>query len=160
MWTTGAVGGLAAGTIAHAIVRNGSEPRGTSRYRDRHQTAVNTAAAGGFLVGAAAGDILLVRRFDHTPYEAGMLGLGAAGGALVGAGAYTLFHPTRESGATAPYVAATIGAVGGLALAEALMPPRSDAGHQTSMRFRVDAMGVVLAAARTPGAHSLVQLQF
>lgn len=160
MWTTGAVGGLAAGTIAHAIVRNGSEPQGTSRYRDRHQTAVNTAAAGGFLIGAAAGDVLLARRFDHTPYEAGMLGLGAAGGALVGAGAYTLFHPTRASGEVAPYVAATVGAVGGLALAEALMPPRDDAGRRTSMRLRVDAMGVVLAAARTPGAHSLMQLQF
>jgi len=160
MWATGAVGGLAAGTIAHAMVRNGSTPRGTSAYRDKHQTAVYSAAAGGFLVGAAAGDVLLVRRFDHTPYEAGLLGLGAAGGALVGAGAYTLFHGSSANGATAPYVAATVGAVGGLALAEALMPPRNDAGHQTSMRVRVDPMGVVLAAARAPGAHSLLQLQF
>ena len=160
MWTTGAVGGLAAGTIAHAIVRNGSTPQGTSSYRDRHQTAVYSAAAGGFIAGAVTGDLLLVRRFDHTPEEAGLLGLGAAGGALVGAGAYTLFHPTRTSGAVAPYVAATIGAVGGLALAEALMPRGGDAGHQSGIRVRIDPLGFVLAAARTPGAHSLVQATF
>ena len=160
MWTTGAVGGLAAGTIAHAIVRNGSTPRGTSEYRDKHQTAVYSAAAGGFIAGAVAGDLLLARRFDHTPYEAGMLGFGAAGGALVGAGAYTLFHGASAKGATAPYGAATVGAVGGLALAEALMPPRDDAGRQTSMRLRVDPMGLVLAAARTPGMHSVVQVRF
>ena len=160
MWTTGAVGGLAAGTIAHAIVRNGSTPQGTSAYRDRHQTAVNTAAAGGFIAGLVAGDLLLVRRFDHTPEQAAMLGLGAAGGALVGAGAYTLFHPARENGAVAPYVAATIGAVGGLALAEALMPRGGDAGHQGAMRVRIDPMGLVLAAGRAPGMHSLVQATF
>jgi hypothetical protein len=160
MWVTGAVGGLAAGTIAHAVVRNQSQPTGTSAYRDRHQTAVYSSAAGGFIVGAVAGEFLLARRFDHTPYEAGMLGLGAAGGALVGAGAYTLFHGASAKGATVPYVAATIGAVSGLALAEALMPPRDDAGRQTSMRVHVDPMGFMLAAARAPGAHSLVQVSF
>jgi hypothetical protein len=160
MWATGAVGGLSAWTIAHAIVRNGDTPRGTSAYRDKHQTATNSAAAGGFIVGAVAGDLLLTRRFDHTPYEAGMLGLGAAGGALVGAGAYTLFSGAREKGATAPYIAATVGAVGGLALAEALMPPRDDAGPQTALRLHVDPMGFALAAAHAPGMHSLVQLQF
>ena len=160
MWATGAVGGLAAGTIAHAIVRSGSETRGTSRYRDRKQTAVNSAAAGGFIVGAVAGDFLLARRFDHTPYEAGMLGLGAAGGALVGAGAYTLFHSNRENDSVAPYIAATVGAVGGLALAEALMPPRGDAGRRSAVRFRFDPMGLMLTAAKTPGMHSLVQATF
>ena len=160
MWVTGAVGGLTGWSIAHAVVRNGSEPRGTSRYRDRHQTAVNSAAAGGFVVGALAGDFFLTRRFDHTAAQAGMLGLGAGGGALVGAGAYTLFHSNRENDSVAPYIAATIGAVGGLALAEALMPPGGDAGHQASMRFRIDPMGFALAAARTPGMHSLVQATF
>ena len=159
IWTTGAVGGLAAGTIAHAIVRDRATTTGTSSYRDRHQTAVYTSAAAGFIGGAVAGDFLLARRFDHTPEQAGLLGLGAAGGALIGAGAYTLVHPTHSSGAVAPYVAATVGAVGGLALAEALMPPGSDAGH-SAMRVRIDPMGFVLAAAKTPGMHSLVQATF
>jgi hypothetical protein len=159
MWTTGAVGGLAAGTIAQAVVRNGSAAPGTTAYRNRHQTAVYSSAAAGFLAGVAAGDLLLTRRFDHTVPQAGMLALGAAGGALVGAGAYTLVHGAR-SGSTAPYVAATVGAVGGLALAEALMPPGGDAGRRTSMRFRIDPMGVMLAAARTPGMHSLVSATF
>jgi hypothetical protein len=160
MWATGAVGGLAAGTIAHAMVSSGSEPHGTSRYRDKKQTAVNSAAAGGFVIGAVAGEYLLARRFDHTPYEAGMLGLGAAGGALAGAGAYTLFHSNHANDSVAPYVAATIGAVGGLALAEALMPPRSDAGPRSALRFHIDPMGFMLAAARTPGMHSLIEATF
>ena len=160
MWATGLTGALAAGTIAKAIVRNGNEPRGTSAYRDRAQTTVYSALAGGFIVGAVAGDVLLVRRFDHTPYEAGLLGAGAAGGALAGAGAYTLIHGASAGGATGPYVAATIGAVGGLALAEALMPPSDDAGRQTAMRVRLDPMGLALAAAKTPGVHSLVQVRF
>jgi len=160
MWTTGAVGALAAGTIAHGVVRNGNLTPGTSAYRDRHQTAVFSAAAGGFVLGAVAGDVALVRRFDHTPYEAGILAASAAGGALMGAGAYSLVRPNRPSGAVGPYVAATVGAVGGMAIAEALMPPRYDAGRQSSLRLRVDPMGLALAASRTPGAHSLVQLQF
>lgn len=160
MWTTGAVGALAAGTIAHGIVRNGNLTPGTSAYRDRHQTAVFSSAAGGFVLGAIAGDVALARRFDHTPYEAGILAASAAGGALMGAGAYSLIRPNRPSGAVGPYVAATVGSVAGIAIAEAFMPPRNDAGRQTSMRVRVDPVGLALAAARTPGQHALVQLQF
>ncbi|NUQ20597.1 MAG: hypothetical protein HOQ09_06515 [Gemmatimonadaceae bacterium] len=160
MWTTGAVGALAAGTIAHGIVRNGNLTPGTSAYRDRHQTAVFSSAAGGFVLGAIAGDVVLARRFDHTPYEAGILAGSAAGGALMGAGAYSLVRPNRPSGAVGPYVAATVGAVAGMAIAEAFMPQRLDAGRQTSLRLRVDPLGLALAAARTPGQHSLVQLQF
>ena len=160
MWTTGAVGALAAGTIAHGIVRNGNLTPGTSAYRDRHQTAVFSSAAGGFVLGAIVGDVALARRFDHTPYEAGILAASAAGGALMGAGAYSLVRPSRPSGAVGPYVAATVGSVAGIAIAEAFMPPRNDAGRQTSMRVRLDPLGLALAAARTPGQHSLLQLQF
>lgn len=78
----------------------------------------------------------------------------------MGAGAYSLFRPNRPSGSVGPYVAATVGAVGGMAIAEAFMPPRYDAGRQSSLRLRVDPLGLALAASRTPGAHSLVQVEF
>ncbi|HEX2777856.1 MAG TPA: hypothetical protein VHM30_00040 [Gemmatimonadaceae bacterium] len=160
LWTTGLVGALAAGTIAHGVVRNGNLTPGTSRYRDRHQVAVNSAAAGGFIAGAVAGDLLLARRFDHTTYEAGILAAAAGGGALMGAGAYSLIRPSRPSGSVGPYVAATVGAVGGMAIAEAFMPPRNDAGRQSAATVRVDPLGLALAAARTPGQHSVVQISF
>ena len=150
--TTGAVGGLAAGTVAHAMTRNSA--------RDRHRTAVYTSAAGGFLVGAAAGDVLLVRRFDHTGGEAAVLGLGAAAGALMGAGAFTLIKPHRRNDEVAPYVIATAGAVAGLAVAEAFMPPRNDAGRQARANVRVNPLGLALAASRTPGQHSIVEITF
>jgi hypothetical protein len=150
--TTGAVGGLAAGTVAHAMTRNSA--------RDRHRKVVYTSAAGGFLLGAAAGDVLLVRRFDHTGGEAAVLGLGAAAGALMGAGAFTLIKPHRRNDEVAPYVIATAGAVAGLAVAEAFMPPRNDAGRQARANVRVNPLGLALAASRTPGQHSIVEITF
>jgi hypothetical protein len=150
--TTGAVGGLAAGTVAHAMTRNSA--------RDRHRKVVYTSAAGGFLLGAAAGDVLLVRRFDHTGGEAAVLGLGAAAGALMGAGAFTLIKPHRRNDEVAPYVIATAGAVAGVAVAEAFMPPRNDAGRQARANVRVNPLGLALAASRTPGQHSIVEITF
>lgn len=158
LWTTGAVGGLAAGTIAHALTRPELQPSGSDR--DGHRTAVYTSAAAGFLLGAAAGDVLLVRRFDHTAFEAGLLALGAGGGALMGAGAYTLFDDNRTGEEVEPYVAATAGAVLGLALAEALLPPGGDAGRQARARVEVNPIGVALAASRSPGHHSFVRITF
>jgi hypothetical protein len=150
--TTGAVGGLAAGTVAHAMTKNSA--------RDRHRQVVYTSAAGGFLLGAAAGDVALVRRFDHTGNEAAMLGLGAAAGALMGAGAFTLVKPHRRNDEVAPYIIATVGAVAGLAVAEAFMPPSNDAGRQARANVRVNPLGIALAAARTPGQHSIVEITF
>jgi hypothetical protein len=150
--TTGAVGGLAAGTVAHAMTKTSS--------RDRHRSAVYTSAAGGFLLGSAAGDVLLVRRFDHTGREAAMLGLGAVAGAFMGAGAFTLVKPHRRNDEVAPYVIATAGAVAGLAVAEAFMPPRADAGRQARANVRVNPLGLALAASRAPGQHSIVEITF
>jgi hypothetical protein len=47
-----------------------------------------------------------------------------------------------------------------MVIAEAFMPPGNDAGRQASTRVRVDPMGLALAAARAPGAHSVVQITF
>lgn len=150
--TTGAVGGLAAGTVAHALTKTSSS--------DRHRTAVYTSAAGGFLLGAAAGDVALVRRFDHTGKEAAILAFGAGAGALMGAGVFTLVKPHRRNDEVAPYIIATVGAVAGLAIAEAFMPPSGDAGRQARANVRVNPLGFALAAARTPGQHSLVEITF
>lgn len=152
LWTTGAVGALAAGTIAKSLIADD----GGSRRR----TTVYSSAAAGFLLGAAAGDVLLVRRFDHTGYEAGLLALGAGGGALMGAGAYTLFDDNRTGEEVEPYVAATAGAILGLALAEAFLPPGGDAGRQAKARVEVNPLGVALAASRSAGHHSFVRITF
>jgi hypothetical protein len=150
--TTGAVGGLAAGTVAHALTKTHSSAS--------HRTAVYTSAAGGFLLGAAAGDVALVRRFDHTGNEAAILAVGAGAGALMGAGAFTLIKPHRRNDEVAPYVIATVGAVAGLAVAEAFMPPSNDAGRQARATVHVNALGLALAASRTPGQHSIVEITF
>ena len=159
LWTTGAVGALAAGTIAKSLTEPQVEPDGSSNS-SRRRTAIYTSAAAGFLLGAAAGDVLLVRRFDHTGYEAGLLALGAGGGALMGAGAYTLFDDNRTGEEVEPYVAATAGAILGLALAEAFLPPGGDAGRQAKARVEVNPLGVALAASRSPGHHSFVRITF
>jgi hypothetical protein len=152
LWTTGAVGALAAGTIAKSLTDDDGD--------NGRRTTVYSSAAAGFLLGAAAGDVLLVRRFDHTGYEAGLLALGAGGGALMGAGAYTLFDDNRTGEEVEPYVAATAGAILGLALAEAFLPPGGDAGRQAKARVEVNPLGVALAASRSPGHHSFVRITF
>lgn len=152
LWTTGAVGALAAGTIAKSLTDDDGD--------NGRRTTVYSSAAAGFLVGAAAGDALLVRRFDHTGYEAGLLALGAGGGALMGAGAYTLLDDNRTGEEVEPYVAATAGAILGLALAEAFLPPGGDAGRQAKARVEVNPLAVALAASRSPGHHSFVRITF
>jgi hypothetical protein len=150
--TTGMVGGLAAGTVAHAMTRTSTS--------DRHRNAVYTSAAGGIILGAAAGDVALVRRFDHSGNEAAMLAFGASAGALMGAGAFTLIKPHRRNDEVAPYIIATAGAVAGIAVAEAFMPPSNDAGRQARANVHVNPLGLALAAARTPGQHSIVEITF
>lgn len=159
LWATGVTGGLSAYTIAHAITKPEGDNPSTSE-RDKHRMAVHTSAAVGFLVGAAAGDYLLVRRFDHTTREAGIVIIGAAGGALMGAGAQALIDPKRSGTDTGPYVAATLGSVVGIALAEAFMPPRPDAGRRTSSRVELHPSAVAMAASRAPGNHSFVTIRF
>lgn len=160
LWATGAVGGLTAGTIAHAITREKAGDSASASDRDRRRMAVYSSAALGFIGGAVAGDILLVRRFDHTTREAAMLLVGAAGGALMGAGAHALVSGERSSNASAPYVAATIGSVAGIALAEALMPPRADAGRRTSSRVTLHPGALAAAAMRAPGSHAVLTIGF
>ena len=150
--TTGAVGGLAAGTVAHAMTK--------TKSNDTHRHAVYTSAAAGFVLGAAAGDVALVRRFDHSGREAAVLAFGAGAGALMGAGAFTLVKPHRRNDEVAPYVIATFGAVAGLAVAEAFMPPSNDAGRQARANVRVNPLGLALAASRSPGQHSIVEITF
>ena len=160
LWATGVVGGLSAYTIAHAVTKPEGDNPSTSA-RDRHRVAVHTSAALGFLAGSAAGDLFLVRRYDHTTREAGMIILGAGGGALMGAGAQALLDPERKTDDIAPYVAATLGSAVGIALAEAFMPPRPDAGRRTSGgRVRFEPAALAMAAAGAPGTHSFLRIAF
>ena len=78
----------------------------------------------------------------------------------MGAGAFTLVKPHRRNDEVAPYVIATAGAIAGLAVAEAFMPPRTDAGRQARANVRVNPLGLALAASRAPGQHSIVEITF
>ncbi|HEX2719222.1 MAG TPA: hypothetical protein VHM67_16265, partial [Gemmatimonadaceae bacterium] len=97
---------------------------------------------------------------DHTTREAVIVMVGAAGGALMGAGAQALIDPKRSSTDAGPYVAATLGSVVGIALAEAFMPPRPDAGKRTSSRVQLHPTALAMAASRAPGNHSVLTIRF
>lgn len=145
LWTTAAIGAIAGG----ALVANGKPPRMTSTL----------AIEGGALAGFLVGDRLLVRPFDHSPGEAGLLGTAAMAGALMGGGVAVLV------GASARYNAATaalgaVGATGGVVIAERWMAKRPEAGRRFSARVSVTPQSLALAAARVPGEHSIVRVTF
>ncbi len=145
LWTTAAIGGVAGG----AFVANGHPGKKTTTL----------AVEGGALAGLLMGDRLLVRRFDHSPSEAALVGTAAGAGALMGAGIAVLVGAgARFNAATAALGAA--GAAGGVFMAERWMAKRPDAGRRLSERISVTPQALALAAARVPGTHSLVRVAF
>lgn len=145
LWTTAAIGGIAGG----AFVANG----------DPGRRASTLAVEGGALAGLLVGDRLLVRRVDHTPGEAAVVGAAATAGALMGGGVAVLVGSSaRFNAATAALGAA--GAAGGVFMAERWMGRRPDAGRRFSERLTVSPQALALAAARVPGTHSLLSVSF
>ncbi len=145
LWTSAALGAAAAG----AAVVNGSPGKAT----------VAATLTGGALFGAIAGDLLLVRRFDHTRGEGQLVALGAAAGGAAGAGIAMLTAAThdRRSAATVAFSAA--GALGGLALAEFYLAPRSDAARRLA-RVQLHAVALAAAASQRPGSYPLLRVTF
>lgn len=145
LWPSALIGG----TAAYATVAN-SKPS--------EATQAGVMLAGGAL-GLLAGDRWLVRRYDHTRSDAQMVSLGAVAGGLMGAGVSVLSGASKErfSAATAALTAA--GALGGVVMAERFVTPLADAGRKLG-RLEVHPEGVLAAAMRTPGAHTLLQWTF
>jgi len=145
LWTTAAIGGVAGG----AFVANGHPARRTTTL----------AVEGGALAGLLVGDRLLVRRFDHAPSEAALIGMAGTAGALMGGGVAVLVGASaRFNAATAALGAA--GATGGVFLAERWMAKRPDAGRRISDHVTVTPQALAFAAARVPGLHSLARVSF
>jgi len=145
LWVSSLIGAAGGG----AFVANG---------HPGHKTTT-LAVLGGATMGILAGDRLLARRIDHSRGEAGLVGLGALAGALVGGGVAVIVGSSdRFNGATAGLGA--VGAAGGVWMVERWMGSRPDAGQRRSARLTVDPQALALAAARAPGAHSLVRFTF
>lgn len=145
LWTSSLIGAAAAGSA----VANGHP--GT-------RTVTLTLVAGG-LAGLVAGDRLLVRRFDHSPSEGSLVGLGGVAGALMGGGVAVLVGSgDRFNAATAALGA--IGAAGGVMMAERWLGTRPDAGRRLSQRLTLAPPSLAMAAMRMPGTYSIVTYSF
>lgn len=113
----------------------------------------------GGLAGFVVGDLLLTRRYDHTDEQGtAMIGGGIVGG-LMGAGVALLTGQTRRRWSTAGAAFTTLGAAVGVAWSQYYVRPAADGGMQLgSLRF--NPAGILGAAARAPGAHTLATITF
>ena len=144
LYTSGGIGALS------AFLLTASE-----RVSDRVKW---TAATAGWIAGVAAGDLLLVRRVDHTRGEGNLVLLAAGAGALMGSGLYVLIDRERDSDATAAALA-TAGAVAGVVLAERYIAPRRDAGRQFA-RVELTPLGLVMGKLGVQGNHRVLSISF
>ncbi|MGH7663784.1 MAG: hypothetical protein ACRENI_05755 [Gemmatimonadaceae bacterium] len=144
LYTTGAIGVLAAGTAIAA-----------AELDDAAAWGLGTV---GFVGGLFAGDRILVRRYDHTRGEAGLFALGALAGGLMGAGLSVLIDGEDPSSVLTLSLA-TAGAAGGAALSHFYVAPRVDAGGAFS-QVRFSPAGALLAWLGVEGRHSLLSLRF
>jgi hypothetical protein len=152
LWLGAGVGGLAGGTVI------------------AESSPSNQAVAGALLVGGLAGvwaaDRFIVRRFDHTRSEGALVALGAGAGSLMGIGVGVLLSgdADRTSGPTLAF--ATLGAIGGIMLAERAAQPAVDGGRRMEVgqgplsRLQVDPMAAFAAATRAPGQHAILRYTF
>jgi hypothetical protein len=152
LWLGAGVGGLAGSTVI------------------AESSPSNQAVAGALLVGGLAGvwaaDRFIVRRYDHTRSEGALVALGAGAGSLMGIGIGVLISgdADRTSGPTLAF--ATLGAIGGIMLAERSAQPAVDGGRRMEVgqgplsRLQVDPMAAFAAATRAPGQHAIVRFTF
>lgn len=130
----------------------------------------NQAVAGTLLVSGLAGvwaaDRFIVRRYDHTRSEGALVALGGGAGSLMGIGLGVLISgdADRTSGPTLAF--ATLGAIGGILLAERSAQPaldqgrRLEVGQSSPSRLEVNPMAAFAAATRAPGQHAIVRFTF
>ena len=145
---------------------------------DPSTEAVFGAATAGFVTGLVVGDRVLVRRFDHTPGEGAILGVGAVAGGLLG------LVPVVASDAPNAGVAlglATVGGIAGAIATNRLTAPRPGTSRRSAsagpglpgtrrgaleltprprLRLHLDPAALALAAARQPGRYAVVRGSF
>jgi hypothetical protein len=136
----------------------GASIAGAFLSEDASGRAVATTLTAGGVLGIFAGDRFLAQKYDHTRTDGGRVILGTLAGGLMGAGIAALI----DSDNPGPHLVLGLASVGGLAgliITERYLDPAGDAGQQ---RFRVtfNPAGIALAAARTPGNHSLINVRF
>ena len=143
LWVTGALGVAA-----------------SSLFLIDNSPSVSVGAAtltGGFLGGIVAGDRLLVKRFDHTAGDAGLLAVGGAAGALMGFGISNLLGGSDDARVNVGI--GTAAAIAGIAATHYYIAPGGDDGRFSSnLRFMPG--GAALAAAGVPGRYPVLSVAF
>ena len=124
----------------------------------------------GFVLGAIAGDRLLVRPFDHTESDARLLQYGSVAGALVG-----LILPviTQSGNSHLVYGSLTAGGILGAVLTEQFIKPSeanaglgamrikpSEVAQTKGVNVRFSPESIVFARAGLRGQHSILSLTF
>jgi hypothetical protein len=138
------------------------------------KTRWGTATAG-LLLGAVAGDRLLVAPFDYTRGQGSVLLTGAIAGGLLG---LTVPAAGESENDGAVLGSAAIGAGLGVALAHSIVKPRRGAtrgvlrdasrarpgtealASRSRVEWQLDPGGIALSAARAPGRHGILSLSF
>jgi hypothetical protein len=153
LWVTAGLGAMA-GSVAYA-------------GRDVGRRTSATALTTGAILGVAAGELLLSRRFDLEPSDASLMGLGSGAGALIGLGVARLID---EDGVTdtRTMTFSTLGGMAGLVLTHFLLAPPLDGGRQSGVAIpggaasglQFNPSGLALTAAGVPGKFPVLKLNF
>ena len=147
LWLGTSVGALGAGAVLASASPSDA-------------TVALTLLTGGWL-GTIAAERLLVARYDHSRGDGNLLTLGGTAGALMGMGIGILVSGEADRGGSATLGFATLGAIGGVAMAERYMQPERDAGRLAFLdRLSISPTALVAAASRQPGRHALVRFIF
>lgn len=125
------------------------------------QTVAGTLLLGG-LAGVWGADRFLVRKFDHTRGEGGLVTMGAAAGSLMGIGLGVLLSGNAIRNSAPTFAFGTLGALGGAWVTERYAQPSPDGGRQYEVgsRLQLNPMGAVAALSGTPGTHPIVRFTF
>ena len=164
LWLGAGIGGLAGGTLI-------------AESSPSQQVVAGTLLVGG-LAGVWGADRWFVRRSDHTRSEGALVTLGAGAGSLMGIGLGVLISGDADRTSAPTLAFATLGAIGGVMLAERSAQPAADGGRRADVgraaptrdavrepsrepsRVTFDPMAAFAAANRAPGRHAIVRFTF
>ena len=135
-----------------------------------NEKVVYAALTGGFALGAIAGDLFLVRPFDHTESESRLVQVGAAAGALVALAVPVL---AQSDNTHLIFGAISVGGVLGTLLTEQLIAPQAagkgfgmlrgseaTVGNDEGASIRFSPQSALLAGLGLKGNHSVLSLTF
>lgn len=116
----------------------------------------------GGLVGVWGADRFLVRKFDHSRGEGGLVASGAAAGSLMGVGVSVLVSGEAVRNSAPTFAFGTLGALAGAWVTERYARPARDEGRRYDLgsRLQLNPLGAVAALSGTPGMHSIARFTF